>query len=280
MRMQPYDMVVLYRSGHDNPADYLSRHPVKVKPSGREEKIAEEYMNYVVTISTPKAMTVEEVANETAKDPTLTAVTNALTTNQWLSNDDKIDHQTFRTLYLCRSELSLAHNTCIVLKGRQIVLPQSLHQKAVNIAHSGHQGIVKTVALLREKSWFRGMQSLVEQTVKKCMSCQVTTLKVTREPPQMSSLPKAPWTELSADFGHLPNGHVLFVQDEYARLSRTHAYTHAPPIHARVLDPSRQTFITQNRYLFIHLNKKKSTSFHHLTHTILTDSIHEITEVQ
>ena len=186
-------------------------------PVREKKKIAEEYMNYVVTTSTPKAMTVEEVANETAKDPTLAAVTNALITNQWLNNDDKIDYQTFRTLYLCRSELSLAHNTRMVLKGRQIVLPQSLHRKAVNIAHSGPQGIVKTVALLREKSWFREMQSLVEQTVKKCRSCQVTTPTVTREPLQMSSLPKAPWTELSADFGHLPNGrYVLAVQDEYS----------------------------------------------------------------
>ena len=36
--MQPYDMVVHYRPGHDKPADYLSHHPVNVKPSGREEK--------------------------------------------------------------------------------------------------------------------------------------------------------------------------------------------------------------------------------------------------
>ena len=38
MSMQPFDMVVQYRPGHDYPADYLSRHPVNVKPSGREEK--------------------------------------------------------------------------------------------------------------------------------------------------------------------------------------------------------------------------------------------------
>ena len=45
MRMQPYDMVAQYRPGHDNPADYLSRQPVNVKPGGREEKISEEYKN-------------------------------------------------------------------------------------------------------------------------------------------------------------------------------------------------------------------------------------------
>ena len=35
-------------------------------------------------------------------------------------------------------------------------------------------------------------------------------------------------------------------------LSHTHAYTHAPPIHARVLDPGKQTFITHKKiYLYI-----------------------------
>ncbi|KAL8561709.1 hypothetical protein ACOMHN_025993 [Nucella lapillus] len=34
----------------------------------------------------------------------------------------------------------------------------------------------------------------------------------------MSPLPSAPWTELRADFGHLPNGqYILVVTDEYSR---------------------------------------------------------------
>ena len=66
LRTQPYDMTVIYRPGHDNPADYLSRHPTHLPPSNREQKIAEEYINYILSTSTPKAMTIDEVATETA----------------------------------------------------------------------------------------------------------------------------------------------------------------------------------------------------------------------
>ena len=44
LRTQPYDMTVIYRPGHENPADYLSCHP-----SDREQKIAEEYINYILS---------------------------------------------------------------------------------------------------------------------------------------------------------------------------------------------------------------------------------------
>ena len=81
LRTQPYDMTVIYRPGHDNPADYLSRQSTHLPPSDREQKIAEEYINYILSTSTPKAMTIDEVAMETAKDKTLTIVIQAILTH-------------------------------------------------------------------------------------------------------------------------------------------------------------------------------------------------------
>lgn len=57
MRTQGYDMTVVFQTGAENPADYLSRHPTTHNKSSREEKIAEEYVNFVVNNSTPKSMT-------------------------------------------------------------------------------------------------------------------------------------------------------------------------------------------------------------------------------
>ena len=218
LRTQAYQLTVTYRPGHDNPADYLSRHPVDISPSSREEKVAEEYLNYLVTSATPKTMTVEQVADETAKDHTLQAVIKAFVTNAWYTEEEKVDKTVFHTLFNCRTELSLAHEGRILLKGPRIVLPETLHAQAVRLAHTGHQGIVKTAALLREKVWFKGLQSQVEQSVKACHLCQVTTPTTSREPLEMSELPRAVWTEVSADFGHLPNGkQILVVVDEYSR---------------------------------------------------------------
>ena len=163
-------------------------------------------------------MTIDEVAMETAKDKTLTTVIQAILTNKWHSVKDRINKATFHTLHANRAELSLAHKDSINVKGHRIVLPEALQNRAVKIAHAGHQGIVKTMALLREKVWFKNMQPLVEENIKNCHTCQISTHKPAREPLQMSPLPAAPWAEVSADFGRLQNGKfLLIVTDEYTR---------------------------------------------------------------
>ena len=216
LRTQPYNMTVIYRPGHDNLADYLSHHPTHLPPSNREQKIAEEYINYILS-STPKAMTIDEVAMETAKDKTLTTVIQAILTNKWHGVEDGINKATFHALHANHAELSPAHKDSIILKGHRIVLPEAL-QNSCQIAHAGHQGIVKTMALLREKVWFKNMQPLMEENIKNCHTCQISTHKPAREPLQTSPLPAAPWAEVSADFGHLQNGkYLLVVTDEYSR---------------------------------------------------------------
>ena len=52
-----------------------------------------------------------------------------------------------------RDELTV-HSDNILLRNNRIVLPKSLWQRAVNIAHEGHQGLAKTQAFLRSKYGF------------------------------------------------------------------------------------------------------------------------------
>ena len=85
LRLQPYQLTVHYRKGEENPADYLSRHPSQriTAASCREEKIAEDYVNYIALASTPKAMTVQEIEEATKADVTLQAVSKAIETGNW-----------------------------------------------------------------------------------------------------------------------------------------------------------------------------------------------------
>ena len=106
----------------------------------------------------------------------------------------------------------------MLLKDTRIVIPHSLSEKVVDIAHQGHQGIVKTKALLREKVWFPGIDKAVERKVTNCIPCQACSKKNSPEPLQMSSLPAEPWTEVSIDFADMPMGeHLLVVYDDYSR---------------------------------------------------------------
>ena len=72
LRLQPYNMVIQYRPGANNPADYMSSHPARTGLiRSRHQQMADEYVNHVASIAIPIAMTIEEVKRETAKDDTL-----------------------------------------------------------------------------------------------------------------------------------------------------------------------------------------------------------------
>ena len=56
LRLQPYSFKIVYKSGGSNPADYLSRHPTE-ESCRNQEKMTEQYINFVAQNSVPKAMT-------------------------------------------------------------------------------------------------------------------------------------------------------------------------------------------------------------------------------
>lgn len=219
LRLQPYDVTVKYRAGSDNPADYLSRHPIPEEASS-QEKSTESHVNYVCEKATPKAMTLSEIQTATTQDPTLQAVMTAVRYGNWMiaRQQPNVVDSDFSALYKVKDDLTVAKDNTVLLKGQCIVMPKYLQARAVQLAHEGHQGIVRTKALIREKTWFHGIDKLVESTVKDCLPCQVSTTVPAREPLKMSPLPEAPWSEVSTDFGHLENGeYLLVVTDEYSR---------------------------------------------------------------
>ena len=61
------------------------------------------------------------------------------------------------------------------------------------IAHEGHQGIVKTKQLLREKIWFPQIDEEVKELVGNCLVCQANGPTSHPDPLQMSPVPPEPW---------------------------------------------------------------------------------------
>ena len=117
-----------------------------------------------------------------------------------------------------KDELAITDD--FVLRDTRLVLPEPLHQQAIDLAHAGHQGIVRTKRLLREKVWFPKIDKLAEDTVKKCLACQACVASTQRpEPIESGVLPSEPWNEVSVDFlsGLLSNDYLLVVMDDYSR---------------------------------------------------------------
>ena len=99
-----------------------------------------------------------------------------------------------------------------MLRGSRIVIPKALQDRAISIAHEGHQGLVKTKQLLREKIWFPRTDDSVKQKIDKCIACQVNSSGNHSDPLQMSTLPPEPWHTVHMGFcGPFPTGEYLFV---------------------------------------------------------------------
>ena len=74
---------------------------------------------------------------------------------KWLQNNDFTDDRNILSYKNVRDELSVT-NQGILLRDTRIIIPENLRAKATQLAHEGHQGLIKTKkGLARENlvSW-------------------------------------------------------------------------------------------------------------------------------
>ena len=225
LRIQEYHYTVRYEPGKNNPADYLSRHPPCMstgQPASASQTSADAYVNMVTFNAIPKSISLEEIQKASQTDMVIQACMTAVTTGNWHHARQQIappNQQEFDSYFHIREELTVNAEYGILLRDHRIAIPRELRQRTINIAHEGHQGIVKTKQLLREKVWFPKIDQMVETTVEKCIPCQISTPeRSTKEPIKMTELPKSPWEQVSIDFKELPTGdYLLVVVDDYSR---------------------------------------------------------------
>ena len=216
LRLMPYDCKLIYRPGKDaeNPADFLSRHPCPLH--SELQNLAEDYVNYVCTTAVPKGMTLEDIQQTTEVDAEMQTLIKAIETDRWTSPEV----QDYKRL---KDEFSVYNG--VVLRMNRVLIPPTLRSRAVELAHLGHQGIVKTKQLIRV--WFPGIDKLTEEK-KNCLSCQAATAKSPPpEPLWRTTLPSAPWKEVAADFAgpFLSGNYIMVVVDEFSRFPRVELLT-------------------------------------------------------
>lgn len=83
----------------------------------------------------PKSLTLTEVKSVTRKDQQLQKVMQAIRNGLWIDPDIK-DFKKFK------DELSIYDG--FILRQNRIIIPETLRQKTIAIAHQAHQGIIKT----------------------------------------------------------------------------------------------------------------------------------------
>lgn len=206
LRLQSYKYVVIYKPGKSNIADPLSRliQETSTKPVTKSK--SNEYVAWILSYAEPKAINLQEISTESAKDDTIQAVKAAVYENIW--NE--------RALPFKRFETELCFEGEILLRGTRIVLPVCFWDRALELAHEGHPGITVMKKRLRTKVWWPGMDQQTEEFVKKCKGCTLVGAPSVPEPLKSTELPSEPWQHIAIDFlGPLPSGHYLLVVIDY-----------------------------------------------------------------
>ena len=186
LKLQGFKFLANYLPGNLNPSDFPSRHPVPL--SNDDETCMNEELNYYVNqiIQDTMSISITELQRESAKDKIISKSIYLIENGKYPTKGEIPDN--FINIW---GEFSVVNN--LLLEQERLVIPESLKERIVKIAHEGHLGIVNTKRFLRFKVWFKNLDTAVENEVKHCHTCRATTYKQDKEPLAMSMLPNAPW---------------------------------------------------------------------------------------
>lgn len=183
LRLQPYKFRIQYSARIDNPADVLSRLPL-ANQAPHACNTAEVYVQYIAQNAAPKAIILSEIQEATKEDPDLQTLGRCISTN----NSSKTNAT--RPYLGIKTELTVLDN--LILCGSTIVIPTSLQQETLHLAHKGHQGIVKTKQLLHEKVCWPGIDQAVERMICTCIACQAERPRTAPQPLHMTTMSSQP----------------------------------------------------------------------------------------
>jgi hypothetical protein len=110
----------------------------------------------------PRVIKIEELIEATKLDETCIKLKIAIKTNH-------LEHELKKEFNGVFDELSIS-NGGLILKGNRIFIPMKLRNQMLNLAHEGHQGIIKTTSLLRNRVWFPSIDKSIINLIKKLSS--------------------------------------------------------------------------------------------------------------
>ncbi|XP_044572124.1 uncharacterized protein LOC123257372, partial [Drosophila ananassae] len=160
----------------------------------------------VVENSIPQSMTISEIANHSTKDEIIDAMC-CLDCDSWKPGS-------LKELYPFRYELSAIG--ALLLRGNRIVIPTSLRNRVLELAHEGHPGESAEKRRLRSKVWWPLIDRDAEKYVNHCTDCPLVSQNPKPAPMERNPFPTGPWIWVASDIlGPLPNNEFVVVFIDY-----------------------------------------------------------------
>jgi hypothetical protein len=197
--------------GKNNIADYLSRCHNEEKSTRIFEELKSVYQinkdsnNLIQSIhDNENGITIDEIKEHQFNDSDLIDIINA------------IEHKTIvsktNPYFKIFNKISIHQQTNLLILNNRIILPQSLINKVISTAHSGHIGIDKCLEIIKRRYMFNKLNQKIKQFISKCPGCNANTGSTTTAPMIITNIPNKQWQLCSIDFSSkLPNNSYILV---------------------------------------------------------------------
>jgi transposase InsO family protein len=137
---------------------------------------------------------------ETQKDSSMQDVMNWIKTGTWPTKLSA-NQEHLRPFWNMRMSLFIHDDILLLQRDDQtrVVIPRSLVNRALDLLHTSHWGVVRMKQLSRRYAWWPTINTDIEKTVKSCTPCQETANDPARSYKSWPQTQK-PWERIHLDF--------------------------------------------------------------------------------
>ena len=210
LKIHQYRVQVIYKPGPDIfIADWLLRHN---HTEGKDQlmKGMELWVDIIQTMTDmPECLSMTELQQASSHDNHLQKLKYFMIKG-WPHSKDEISEE-LKPYWSYKDELAVIDGT--MLKGRCIIIPNSLRQQVLNKLHINHMGIEKTKLLVCEYVYWHSINADIEKYIKQCATCPEFQQTQAKEKIIHHEIPLWPWEAVGADIFHFNNINYLCVVD-------------------------------------------------------------------
>uniref|UniRef100_A0A803K669 Gypsy retrotransposon integrase-like protein 1 n=1 Tax=Xenopus tropicalis TaxID=8364 RepID=A0A803K669_XENTR len=195
-RLLNFNYKIQYKPGLKNvTADCLSRLPLPAATDTLEEDIEVVALTDDILSSTVSAADFKQACLTCPVQEKLRDILQS----KWPNSEKKVSPD-LQPYYRIRHELSLVDDY-VVRGSHRLLVPETLREKFIQLAHESHQGIVRAKQRLRELYWWPAMDADVVTAIHSCVTCQNhDKTAITHTPPlQPVPFPDSAWEKLAID---------------------------------------------------------------------------------
>ena len=181
-----------------------------------EQKIMGDAMSCVAGISMDPdriyALTMERIREESGLYGTIKSMVELVTQGYPETRAEWPDE--LQEFYPYRESLSTTGE--ILLFKNRIVMPTSLRKVALDILHSGHQGVTTMVAIASQSVFWHGINEEIKSRRAACISCNRVAPSQAAAPPWPLPKPSYPFEMIATDYFSFAGKSYYVIVDRYS----------------------------------------------------------------